>query len=224
MSIRYQKELNANYLILDSGSSGEEYAVRMLAENQIGGLLPFHRRGSGEKWEFCYEISGRQSLARYLDKRQITKGEMAAILQQLGETAAGMERCLLEVSSLRLEPELIFVKEDPDRLCLIADPAEQQDISLKIRGLTQYFLNKIDHADRESVEAAYELFRISSQEYFRLDDLLAVMAPDGAKRQEPEVPLRPAEGQAYAAGGEEQPEAEEDFLPEPAGQSPAPYL
>lgn len=41
------------------------------------------------------------------------------------------------------------------------------------RRLTQYFLNKIDHADAESVEIVYEMFRISGEDDFGFRDLMA---------------------------------------------------
>lgn len=65
MEVRYQRELNENYLVLEDTCPGDEYAVRMLAENEIPGFLKMKRKQMDRTWSFYYEISGRQSVREF---------------------------------------------------------------------------------------------------------------------------------------------------------------
>ena len=72
MEVRYQRELNENYLVLEDTCPGDEYAVRMLAENEIPGFLKMKRKQMDRTWSFYYEISGRQSVQRILERRPVS--------------------------------------------------------------------------------------------------------------------------------------------------------
>ena len=47
MEVRYKREVNHNYMILDAPSEGGGYECRMLASNTIEGLLRFRVRING---------------------------------------------------------------------------------------------------------------------------------------------------------------------------------
>ena len=76
MEVRYQRELNENYLVLEDTCPGDEYAVRMLAENEIPGFLKMKRKQMDRTWSFYYEISGRQSVQRILERRPVSSEEL----------------------------------------------------------------------------------------------------------------------------------------------------
>ena len=75
MEVRYKREVNHNYMILDAPSEGGGYECRMLASNTIEGLLRFRVRQYEDKREFYYEITSRQPLNRLLEQRKIN-GEL----------------------------------------------------------------------------------------------------------------------------------------------------
>lgn len=52
MEVRYKREVNHNYMILDAPSEGGGYECRMLASNTIEGLLRFRVRQYEDKREF----------------------------------------------------------------------------------------------------------------------------------------------------------------------------
>ena len=63
MKIRYKRDLNSNYMILtDENISEDTYKIRMITENRIYGFLPCVRQQYGDRTEYYYEITGRQSM------------------------------------------------------------------------------------------------------------------------------------------------------------------
>ena len=93
---------------------GGSYALRMLSENRINGLLPFQeKRIDGETFLY-FNITSRQSLARMMEYRSFKAKEIRQITSDLVVTMTALERFLMDGDQLCLEPDMIYV--DPDDL------------------------------------------------------------------------------------------------------------
>lgn len=172
MEVRYKREVNHNYMILDAPSEGGGYECRMLASNTIEGLLRFRVRQYEDKREFYYEITSRQPLNRLLEQRKINGGEIRSLLLSLSRVLSKIDEYLLKEEQILLEPEFIYI--DPDRftvsLCLL--PGYSCDFPAALSELLRYLLEKINHKDREGVVMAYNLYHESLRENYGMSDLL----------------------------------------------------
>lgn len=172
MEVRYQREVNHNYMILDAPSQGGGYECRMLAANTIKGLLKFRVRQYEEKREFYYEITSKQPLKRLLEQRKISGGELRSLLLGISAVTVKIEEFLLKEEQLLLDPDFIYI--DPDSfavyLCLL--PGYSCNFPEVLSGLLQYLLEKINHQDREGVVMAYNLYQESLRENYGMADLL----------------------------------------------------
>lgn len=172
MEVRYKREINHNYMILDAPSQGGGYECRMLASNSIKGLLKFRVRQYEEKREFYYEITSRQPLRRLLEQRKISGGELRSLLLGIASVITRIEEYLLKEEQILLDPEFIYI--DPDHftvyLCLL--PGYSCDFPAALSKLLQYFLEKMNHQDREGVVMAYNLYQESLRENYGMADLL----------------------------------------------------
>lgn len=172
MEVRYKREINHNYMIMDAPDQGGGYECRMLASNSIEGLLRFRVRQYEEKREFYYEITSRQPLNRLLEQRKIKGTELRSLLLGIAGVLTKIEEYLLKEEQLMLDPEHIYI--DPDRfsvyLCLL--PGYSSDFPAALSGLLQYLLEKINHQDREGVVLAYNLYQESLRENYGMADLL----------------------------------------------------
>ena len=172
MEVRYKREVNHNYMILDAPSEGGGYECRMLASNTIEGLLRFRVRQYEDKREFYYEITSRQPLNRLLEQRKINGGEIRSILLSLSRVLSKIEEYLLKEQQILLEPEFIYI--EPDRftvsLCLL--PGYSCDFPAALSELLRFLLEKINHKDREGVVMAYNLYHESLRENYGMSDLL----------------------------------------------------
>ncbi len=177
MEVRYKREMNHNYMILDAPEGENGYECRMLAGNQIEGLLKFRVRHSEEKREFYYEITSRQPLNRILEKQKATGEEVRRVLLAVVTAVSRIEEYLLTEEQLLLAPEYIYV--DPDRftveLCLL--PGYTCDWASELSSLLQFLLEKVDHQDREGVILAYNLYQESRKENYGAADLLKHLLP-----------------------------------------------
>ena len=179
MEVRYQREVNHNYMILDAHGPGGGYECRMLAANSIKGLLKFRVRQYEEKREFYYEITSKQPLKRLLEQRKISGEELRSLLLGISAVTVKIEEFLLKEEQLLLDPDFIYI--DPDSftvyLCLL--PGYSCNFPEVLSGLLQYLLEKINHQDREGVVMAYNLYQESLRENYGMADLLRHLTGTG---------------------------------------------
>ncbi|WP_125141441.1 DUF6382 domain-containing protein [Clostridium transplantifaecale] len=179
MEVRYQREVNHNYMILDAPGQGGGYECRMLAANTIKGLLKFRVRQYEEKREFYYEITSKQPLKRLLEQRKISGGELRSLLLGISAVTVKIEEFLLKEEQLLLDPDFIYI--DPDSfavyLCLL--PGYSCNFPEVLSGLLQYLLEKINHQDREGVVMAYNLYQESLRENYGMANLLRHLTGTG---------------------------------------------
>ncbi len=150
---------------------GGSYALRMLSENRINGLLPFQeKRIDGETFLY-FNITSRQSLARMMEYRSFKAKEIRQITSDLVVTMTALERFLMDGDQLCLEPDMIYV--DPDDLkanfCLLLGSGSQFEESF--RKLARYILDHVDHTDGDAVVLAFALFRAGEKENLGIRDL-----------------------------------------------------
>ena len=83
MEVRYSREMNHNYMIIEAPDQTETYECRMLEDNPMEGLLRFRARQKEQGREFYYEITSRQPLSRILERQRATAGIIRSLLVTL---------------------------------------------------------------------------------------------------------------------------------------------
>ncbi len=172
MKTEFKREMNRNYMVLHPEKEiGGSYALRMLSENRINGLLPFQeKRIDGETFLY-FDITSRQSLARMMEYRSFKAKEIRQITSDLIVTMTALERFLMDGDQLCLEPDMIYV--DPDDMkanfCLLPGSGSQFEESF--RKLARYILDHVDHTDGDAVVLAFALFRAGEKENLGIRDL-----------------------------------------------------
>ena len=173
MEIRYSREMNHNYMIIEAPEEETGYAVQMLSANAIEGLLKFRVRQTEEAREYYYEITSRQPLRRVLEKRTLSGQELRSILLSVLAVLKRVEEYLLKEEQLLLDPEYLYLEPDhfTVELCLV--PGHREEAPQALSKLLGYLLERADHQDREAVVLAYNLYQISLRENYGTADLAA---------------------------------------------------
>ena len=172
MKTEFKREMNRNYMVLHPEEEiGGVYALRMLTENRIRGLLPFQEKRIDGETSLYFNITSRQSLTRMMEYRSFKAKEIRQITSDLIVTMTALERFLVDGDQLCLEPDMIYV--DPDDLkasfCLI--PGSESRFDESFRKLARYILDHVDHTDGDAVVLAFALFRAGEKENLGIRDL-----------------------------------------------------
>ncbi len=175
MDIRYKRELNHTWMMMDMEISQDSYVRRILMEEKPAHLLPVQFFYRDEEKEIRFDITGCHSLEDLLEKRPMKFEELRILFQGLSCALKEMEDCLLEEDHLILDPACIYALPDFSGIRFCCHPDSQKEFFPQLESLVQYCLNKIDHQDARGVEAAYELFRISGSGFYRFEDLMQVI-------------------------------------------------
>lgn len=181
--------MSRNYLIIRRNEDEKDrYAEKMLSENQIPGLLPFHmKQVDGQAW-FCYDITSRQPLERLLEYRNMNGEEIRRMISDILYTVNQMEKFLLDESCLYLTPAFIYAEPDSFRCFLCPIPGSRQDFCGDFRNLSRYMLDHVSHLDTQAVVLTFGIFRESSKDSFSLESMERLIRqtgqPDAEKEKE----------------------------------------
>ena len=190
MEIQYRRKPDQTCLVFDKECSPDPYAVRVLEENRIPGILEMKMISVDQKDEFHFVVTGYQPLTRLWDKQQISISDVYLVLNGIYRIAKTLEDYLIDASHIVLKPEFIFVKKDVSDIHVCCHPGYNGDFYAQIRELAQYFITKMDHSDREGARRAYEIYRITGEDFFNFEELLDMAKPDmeePARTEEPKA-------------------------------------
>ena len=146
MKTEFKREMNRNYMVLrPENEIGGSYALRMLSENRITGLLPFQeKRIDGETFLY-FNITSRQSLSRMMEYRSFKAKEIRQITSDLIVTMTALERFLMDGDQLCLEPDMIYVDPDDLRANFCLFPGHGSQFEESFQKLARYILDHGPH-------------------------------------------------------------------------------
>ena len=164
MEAIYKRHLNQSYMILKAGDSLREFhELEILSYNCVPGLLESETTVSDGQLQFWYDITGKQTLADYLSRRQVDGQLLGQLIEALGEVCSRLEDYLLEEAGLLLSPDYLYLDFDRRHIKFVYLPGAKEDIQAAFQALMEKILQKLDHGDKWAVTVAYELYQLSLQ-------------------------------------------------------------
>lgn len=171
MERKYKRELNHTYLILELPVIYEEdYQMKMMQANKIEGLLSIAGQGVDGKSQYFYEISGKISMRALYEKAEIQREELESFLMQFRRIANEVQRYLLDVNRILLDPEYIFCEGGQYFFCYL--PTNEEDMCLSFHSLTEYFVSRASHKDQDGFLLACELHKATMEENYSLEKII----------------------------------------------------
>jgi hypothetical protein len=178
--VDYVREMNRSYLLLESKepTTGQDYALKMLASNHIPGLLPLTLSRIDQKTICQYEISSLQPLSVFCSAQKIRKADLVRLINSLLDCLQISEDYLLPPSHLLLHPDGVYLDWSEQKLHLAYLPFYQQDLKLSLQQLMEYFLTQISHEDAETAVLAYRIFHELREPNLRLCEIRRLLLPE----------------------------------------------
>jgi len=168
--ISYERDIHNSYLIIKAIEK-ENFEEKILLQRNIEGLLPMKKCFTNGKGEYWYNISGKQALDNYCSIETIGKELFVTLISRLCDQLEILEWNLLDASSLDLRPEMIFLRNQGKEVFFLLNPQNQGDIFSEIQKWMEYLLTKLDHADKELVYIAYQLYEVMLVGQYNISDL-----------------------------------------------------
>lgn len=171
MNVEYRRDLNHNYLIIQSEESFFDYQVRMLACNRISGLLECVQESVNNKISFLYEISSKQPFTQIFQRSRLNFEYFKIIINCFKTVVGNMADYLLDVNSLVLSPEYIYMNPETKEVELIYVPGLWNDIKSDFHELARCFLDWVDYEDEQAVSSVYELYQKTGEDNYTLSEI-----------------------------------------------------
>lgn len=156
MEIRFNRDLDGAYLILEETGDGDPIAERMMEETAPPDLLKLKTFRTGEGREYRYDIGGMQSLEKIYAAKEMDRDAIRELLKSIYRVSCNLEEYLLDPDQLVLEPGIIYRCRDGWRFVL--EPAGRRDLYGQLQALSRFILRKCSHGNEETSRIAYALF------------------------------------------------------------------
>lgn len=147
------------YLVLPCRKSDTGgYRYRMLAANQIPGLLGCSLRFIDGDSCLYYEITSKQDLADLYENSVIPGAVLKKLLSEMTDTEKSLEEYLLNAEDLILNPHYIYRDSSADRWDFIYCPDEKlRNGGDSLKDLAEFLAVHADTDDREAAGISYRL-------------------------------------------------------------------
>ena len=100
----------------------DQFELRMLEENRIGGLLRLSVCDDDGKLKLNYDVTGMDPLSETADRRKLKSQDLRQLILTLKHVITGLEPYLLNASGIVLRMDSIYVSPQSRALCFLLQP------------------------------------------------------------------------------------------------------
>ncbi len=183
--IGYRRDLHTSYFIVETDRFYQpDYQMKMLACNEIPGILRVKGRGVNGKSRYEYEIQGKHSLEFMTQKNPVTYEMIMELIRYLMDTMEEMRDYLLNPNQLLLDPRSIFCENGRYFFCYY--PPNEQGIAESFHELTEFFVRETDYRDRSGIYIAYALHKMTLTENYQIRQVIGEILKNQEESREEE--------------------------------------
>lgn len=173
LTCEYKKDFDRSYLILtDIGQGRGSYEERILVKNDIKGFLKCQIRNINSQNKYFYDISSKQSMDSVFAVKEMEYSDIKNFFLMLKAAADEMKKYLLDGAEIVLEPMHIYMEIESETIWFLYYPGYQGNLQERMRGLSEFLLNKINHKDSRAVDFTYWLYDYVQKEQFSILKIL----------------------------------------------------
>lgn len=153
------------------GKEDNSYMGKMLANNPISGLLNLEIRITDNVYQYYYDITSKQSLVNFLEKKKLKKEQIRCILCGIMNAVNKTGEYLLQEDDFVLNPEYIFLQPSNLDVSVCYLIGYQTPVKTQMIDVIMYLMDKVDYGEEEAVTLIYKLYHISQEEDYTFEEL-----------------------------------------------------
>ena len=179
---RIVNEVSGNYLLITANEQNiSGYELKMFEYNNIKGFLPISVVRINNMVTYQYRIMQCESLVKKYGSQTFSVADIKNIFSEITLLVHRAEDYLLNIDSVLLNPEYIFINGEELLFCYF--PSCGQSFSRSVRELMEYILERLDHSDQQNVMMAYGLYQKILKNNFTMDSLMEDMFLDNPEKE-----------------------------------------
>lgn len=173
MAVSYHKDFSKNYIVFDEHQwkKEEDFCYQMLCYNKIEGVLPVEKRTIDNKVQLYYDITGKQSLLSWMERSVYDYEKIKQLYKDLILIIEESRKYLLCEDNFMVSTEHIYVDIITGQAHLCYGMGYHCPIIEQMSRLTEYFMDKVNYSNKESVYLIYQLHGIGKEQGFTLNHM-----------------------------------------------------
>lgn len=177
----YEHENNNNYMIIHSQISISEvsYQQKMLEKNSIDGLLDMTVKNINNNVKYYYNITSKQKMTQLYEVSKIEYSDIKAIIRSLSSALSQMKNYMLDIDSILLEPEYIYIDVGTHMAEFTYYPHESYDFASGLKILFEYILERYNHNSKKTeLMQVYNIYQKIVQGQYDINNLIRLTEDD----------------------------------------------
>ena len=159
-----KRDMQHNYLVIKDDTINQScYQEKMIKNNEIPGILPFHQQSMNGEKQIHYEITGFQSLSTVMEKVLLSQYQVIKIFNRIFELLKKLPEYLLREDDIVLDPEHIYIKLPDYETYICYYPGYHMLVKQQLAHLFEYLLGCINYKDKDTVYLVYSLYMKSKE-------------------------------------------------------------
>ncbi|MGN0408366.1 MAG: DUF6382 domain-containing protein [Bacteroides sp.] len=186
----FVRENNVNYLKITCANQDgmPPYLMKMLACNEITGLLSMHERVIDNITEYHYNVKAYKPIAMLYQTHNVTIDEIVRILQCLDKSIKDLEEFFLERDGIILNPQYVMFDTAEKKAYFVYVPCKKERFEEELRHMLEFMMEHMEHSDRNKTirfyEAYQDVIRGSSDVRVIIEKLTADDSETGSEKEE----------------------------------------
>lgn len=174
MKVRFANDYRHNYLVVAVAeiSDSNKYAVKMITENQIEGLLHCQERNMNGETFLYYEITSKQNMKALFEIQPVKMSHLQSFFRGLQAVNDEIENYLLNGGNLLVNPEYIFCDLHAKQFFFLFYPENENTLQKSFQEFLTFLMSRMDSEDVKMVEAVYQMADLFQRQQFVLDEIL----------------------------------------------------
>ena len=177
LEAKYYKDYKHNYLILQSKREEESrnYQNKILASGKIQEILKCSVRHVNGQTYFYYDISSKTTLENYYQGKKLSYSQLKDLFRQLYGIYSRLGSFFMEEAKFVLLPEVIFYDLTDQKYNGLYYPDYEPETENPYEVLMEYLLDHIDTEDQQLADCMYQIYEMSEEAGFTIDDALQML-------------------------------------------------
>ena len=163
----FYSDSSHNYMVIECPHElRDNYQYKMLAANQIRGLLPCSSRCIDNQEYLYYDITSRQSMEDVYDRKPVRGVDIEKLLGDLLRVEKTLTEYLLDASHMILDPACIYMDFRGNECSFVYYPGEVGET--RWEDLFSFLADRVDGRDKRAAALVYRLCMMAEKPGFRL--------------------------------------------------------
>jgi hypothetical protein len=188
MEIKYKRQHNESFMVLEGSDVIRNYEERMIEENDICSLLKFNKLNVNGIQQYNYNISRKENLEDFLEAQRLDLDMFRRLLLNIKIAYEEIGRYLIDERHIFLSKETIFLEKNNEsfKVSLCYYPKDMGGVQQQFRELMEYFLKLVTPENRHLTEKIYNAYDLCLKEDFTLSEIIESLQQD----QEEEISVQ----------------------------------